>query len=137
MAIVKELLKTESDGSVSFGDYTLATKSKVEDFKHGEDILKVKTFNEITRLEKNGLVLFESVPGTAVNQFVETDGGMKFKVEGPSDASITLGLADETEYKVKINGVSTGNVTSKMGGKVSLSVELAGAGEVEVEIKKN
>ncbi|MCQ2522197.1 MAG: endosialidase [Lachnospiraceae bacterium] len=136
MAVVKELLRAEANGSVSFGDYTLATKSKVEDFKHGEDVLKVKTFQEITRLEKNGMVLYESVPGTSVTDFTELDNGMKFKVEGPTDASITLGLADDTEYKVSVNGVSTGSVTSKMGGKVSLSVELAGAGEVEVMVKK-
>ncbi len=136
MAVVKEVLRAEENGTVSFGDYTLAAKTKVEDFKHGDDVLKVKTFNEITRLEKNGLVLYESVPGTSVTNFTEVEGGMKFKVEGPSDASITLGLADDTEYKVSVNGVSTGNVTSKMGGKVSLSVELAGAGEVEVVVKK-
>ena len=33
MAVVEELLRNESDGSVSFGNHTLAKKEKVEDFK--------------------------------------------------------------------------------------------------------
>ena len=64
MSVVKELLRSEKDGSISFGDYSLSEKSKLEDFKHAGDLLKVKTFKEITRLEKNGSFLYESVPGT-------------------------------------------------------------------------
>ena len=30
MAIVKELLRTEEDGRLSFGDYTLASKTKLD-----------------------------------------------------------------------------------------------------------
>ena len=33
MAVVKELLRAESDGTLSFGDYTLASKTKLEDFE--------------------------------------------------------------------------------------------------------
>lgn len=136
MAIVKELLRAEADGSISFGDYTLQTKSKVEDFKHEGDVLKVKTFNEITRLEKNGLFLYESVPGTAVTKFVETENGIKFTVEGDEDAQITVGLAEDTEYDVVVAGEDAGKMKTNLGGKLSLSVELAGAGEIEVEINK-
>lgn len=136
MAVVKELLRTENDGKISFGDYTLASKSKVEDFQHAGDLLKVKTFNEITRLEKNGLVLYESVPGTSVTNFEETADGITFVVEGPEDAQITLGLAEDTEYEVIVAGADAGHMKTNLGGKLSLSVELAGAGEVQVQIKK-
>lgn len=136
MAIVKELLRAEADGSVSFGDYSLASKSKLEDFKHAGDVLKVKTFNEITRLEKNGLFLYESVPGTAVTNFTETEDGIKFTVEGPEDAQITVGLSEDTEYDVVVAGQDAGKMKTNLGGKLSLSVELADAGEVVVEIKK-
>ena len=54
MAAVKELLKTEADGTLSFGDYTLAGKTKLDGFEFQGDIYKVKTFAEITKLEKNG-----------------------------------------------------------------------------------
>lgn len=136
MAVVKELLRSESDGSISFGDYTLRQKSKVEDYEHAGDLLKVKTFCEITRLEKNGMFLYESVPGTAVLKFKETADGISFVVEGDEDAQITIGLAEDTEYQVKVGGESAGTIKTNLGGKLVLSVELAGEGEVEVEITK-
>ena len=54
MATVKELLRAENDGTLSFGDYTLPTKTKKDNFEFEGDIYKVKTFAEITKLEKNG-----------------------------------------------------------------------------------
>ena len=136
MAAVKELIRSEGDGSVSFGDYTLEQKTKLEDYQHEGDILKVKTFNEITRLEKNGLFLYESVPGTAVSSFKETENGISFKVEGPKDAQITVGLEEDTEYRIMVDGVNSGKMKTNLGGKLSFSVELAGMDEVKVEIKK-
>ena len=62
MAVVKELIRTEENGSISFGNYELAQKSKVSDFQHQGDVYKVKTFNEITKLERNGMFVYESVP---------------------------------------------------------------------------
>lgn len=66
MAAVKELLRVEEDGTLSFGDYTLDKKTKLEDVEFQGDLYKVKTFAEITKLERNGMFLYESVPGTAV-----------------------------------------------------------------------
>ena len=65
MTVVKELLRVEEDGTISFGDYTLDTKTKLDGFEFQGDIYKVKTFKEITKLEKNGMFVYESVPGTA------------------------------------------------------------------------
>ena len=53
MAAVKELLRAENDGTLSFGDYTLGSKTKLDGFEFQGDIYKVKTFSEITKLEKN------------------------------------------------------------------------------------
>lgn len=52
MAAVKELLRAEGDGTLSFGDYTLASKTKKDNCEFAGDIYKVKTFSEITKLEK-------------------------------------------------------------------------------------
>ncbi len=76
MAVVKELIRTEGNGSISFGDYGLDTKSKLSDFDHQGDMYKVKTFKEITKLERNGVFVYESVPGTAVFGLEQTDGSM-------------------------------------------------------------
>ena len=105
MAVVKELIRTEDNGSLSFGNYELDQKSKLSDFEHKGDLYKVKTFREITRLERNGAFVYESVPGTAVTDLVMFDGGMTFTVEGPEDAQITVELEAETEYKVILDAV--------------------------------
>ena len=66
MAAVKELLRAENDGSLSFGDYTLSERTKKDNYEFEGDIYKVKTFSEITKLERNGMFVYESVPGSAV-----------------------------------------------------------------------
>ena len=66
MAVVEELLRSESNGTISFGNHQLAQKAKKEDYEHEGDMYKVKTFHAMTKLEKNGLFLYESVPGTSV-----------------------------------------------------------------------
>ena len=136
MTAVTELIRTESDGSLSFGNHLLSMKAKKEDFENGGDLYKVKTYCEITKLERNGMFVYESVPGTSVEHFREDQNGISFSVEGNEDAQLTLGLEDESEYDVKVNGQDAGRVCTNLGGKLSISVELAGAGEVKVEITK-
>ena len=136
MAAVEQLLRIEEDGSISFGDHTLAEKAKLEDFKYNGDLLKVKTFKTMTKLEKNGMFVYESVPGTSVLHFFETGDGVDFKVEGNEDAQITVGLQDEMDYEVIVNGQNAGSMKTNLGGKLNVSVELADAGEVSVSIKK-
>ena len=63
-----ELIRV-ADGSLGFGDYTLASKTKLDGVEFQGDLYKVKTFREITKLEKNGMFVYESVPGTAVENF--------------------------------------------------------------------
>ena len=66
MAVVEQLLRAEKDGSISFGNYELPEKKKKENFEHNGNLLKVKTFKDITKLECNENFVYESVPGTAV-----------------------------------------------------------------------
>lgn len=136
MAVVKELIRSEKDGALSFGDYTLDAKSKLSDFEHGGDVYKVKTFYEITKLERNGSFVYESVPGTAVNNFQATDNGVSFEVEGKEDAQITLELEEGVKYDISIDGVDAGAMTTNMGGKLVLSVEFNGEKPVAVKVKK-
>ena len=75
MAVVEQLIRSEADGTISFGNHALAHKAKLEDYEHGGDLYKVKTYATMTKLEKNGMFLYESVPGTSVNQFSETEKG--------------------------------------------------------------
>ncbi len=134
MAVVEELLRSEADGSISFGNHTLAAKAKLEDFPHNGDLYKVKTFQTMTKLEKNGMFLYESVPGTSVTHLVERADGMSFTVEGSEDAQITLGLKEDTEYEVFVDGASVGKMNTGVSGKLNISVEIAEADEVEVNV---
>lgn len=136
MAVVEELLRTEADGALSFGNHKLDAKAKVEDFEHAGDLFKVKTYKSITKLEKNGMFAYESVPGTSVTHFVEEENGVNFRVEGEEDAQIIVGLEDNTEYNVFINDTNIGRMKTNLGGKLNISIELAGAGEVFVKIVK-
>ena len=78
MSVVKELIRTEENGKISFGNYGLAQKSKVSDFEYDGDIYKVKTYKEITKLERNGMFVYESVPGTTVLDLEEKEDKMSF-----------------------------------------------------------
>ncbi len=132
---VSELLRTETDGSLSFGNHELNEKAKLEDFKHGGDLMKVKTYKPMTKLEKNGMLVYESVPGTSVYHFSESDAGVTFEVEGSEDAQITVGLEEEVNYEVIVGGVSVGEMKTGMGGKISFNVEL-GSGPVKVVVDR-
>ena len=136
MAVVKELIRTEENGAISFGDYELAQKSKLSDYQHQGDMYKVKTFKEITKIERNGMFVYESVPGTAVFNLTQSEAQLDFHVEGPEDAQITLELAEETEYEIDIDGKSAGTMKTNLGGKLSLSVELEGADAVAIRVEK-
>ena len=133
---IKELIRTEENGKISFGNYELAAKSKLSDFEHDGDMYKVKTYNEITKLERNGMFVYESVPGTAVLDLDVVEDGMSFVVEGPKDAQITVELEEDTEYAITIDEVNAGQMKTNLGGKLSFSVELEQSEQVSVNIKK-
>lgn len=124
MPVIESLIRSEADGTISFGNYKLATKSKLQDFEHAGDLYKIKTFYEITKLERNGLFVYESVPGTAVENFAVTGEGVEFLVEGDKDAQITIQLEDDTEYEVYVDGAAVGGMKTNMSGKLVVSVEL-------------
>lgn len=136
MAAVKELLRAENDGTLSFGDYTLGAKTKKENFEFEGDIYKVKTFSEITKLEKNGMFVYESVPGSAVESFKETEDEVSFKVSAAGDVQFTLELEPESEYEVFVDGLSAGKMSTNLSGKLSVSVELSDGQNVPVKVAK-
>lgn len=136
MSVVKELIRTEGNGMISFGNYELAQKSKVSDFEHDGDMYKVKTYNEITKLERNGMFVYESVPGTTVLDLDVEENKMSFTVEGPKDAQITVELEEDAQYKVVIDGEEAGQMKTNLGGKLSFSVELEQAEQVAVSIER-
>ena len=134
MPVIEELIRTEQDGTISFGINKLSTKSKLQDFEHDGDLYKVKTYYEITKLERNGMFVYESVPGTAVDHFTVSNNGVEFSVEGDKDAQLTIQLEDDTEYEVFVDDAAVGSMMTNMSGKLSVSVELNEEEPVSVKV---
>ena len=134
MSVINELIRTEENGTISFGNYMLDAKSKVEDFEHDGDLYKVKTYNEITKLERNGMFVYESVPGTTACDFSVKDTSVEFTVSGNQDAQITVQLEEDMVYEVFTDGEAVGEMKTNMSGKLSLSVELVEGKNVDVKI---
>ncbi len=136
MAAVKELLRAEEDGRLSFGDYTLTSKTKLDNFEFEGDIYKVKTFSEITKLERNGMFVYESVPGSSVEHFKATESDVTFQISAPEDVQFTLELEPESEYEVLLNDVSSGKMMTNLSGKLSVSIEISDGENVDVKVAK-
>ena len=92
------------------------------------------TFNEITKLERNGMFVYESVPGTAVTNFCVKNTEVSFTVSGAQDAQITIQLEDDMDYEVFTDGAAVGGMKTNMSGKLSLSVELSEGKAVDVKV---
>ena len=131
-----ELIFVCENGGLGFGDYTLAEKSKLSDFPHMGDLYKVKTFAEITKLERNGSFVYESVPGTKVEGYKEEDRKVSFCVEGNDHTQITLDLEEEKEYRVMVDGTNLGKMATNIGGKLVISVDLSTGQPQEVVIER-
>ena len=136
MAVIDELIREVETGALSFGNFALATKTKKDGFQYQGDSYKIKTFREITKLERNGMFVYESVPGTVVHDFRATDKAVNFVVEGEEDSQITLELEAEKEYKIHIDKVYVGKMKTNLGGKLNLSVELEPAKMVDILVEK-
>ena len=111
-------------------------KTKKDGFEFKGDLYKVKTFAEITKLEKNGMFVYESVPGSTVENFKETDTEVEFTVSAPEDVQFTLELEPESEYEVFIAGESAGKMGTNLSGKLSVSVELNADQSAAIKVVK-
>ncbi len=135
MGTANFLISVDESGRLAFGDFTLPEKTKQSGFEFEGDIYKVKTFKDITKLEKNDLFVYESVPGTAVSAFEVKGDRVSFDVDGETDAQITLELEPEQAYEVIVDGVSAGEVKTNLGGKLVLSATLS-TGRKQIEVRK-
>lgn len=136
MITVKELISAGEDKTIQFGDYSLDGKNKKDGFEFFGDIYKVKTFKEITKLEKNEMFAFESVPGSAVTGYTATNEQITFEAYGEGDVQFTLGVEPDASYEVYVNGESVGEVSTNVSGKLSVSAELDTDRATKVKVVK-
>ncbi len=135
MAVIEEIIRVESDNSLSFGDYKTEDKKKIDGFEVNGNIYKVKTHNKITKIEKNGKLLLESVPGSTIHNFKFNEKVVLLNIEGYEDTQVTIELEPDTEYKIFIDSVNLGRMKSNFSGKINFSVELSNKVQ-EVKIEK-
>ena len=120
MAGITDLICKTADGKLSFGNFDLDSKQKRSDFPFEGDLYKVKTFKEITKLERNGMFVYESVPGTVVTDMSATEQE----------------LEPEMEYAVTISGTDIGKMKTNLGGKLVLSIEMDPDQSYDVKVVK-
>lgn len=136
MAVVTELFRSEENGTLCFGDYTLETKAKKGDIQFEGDIYKIKTFKTMTKLDKNGQLIFESVPGSAVSNFAATADGVAFEIESSSDVQVTLEVEPQQDYRVFIDNTNIGTIKANLAGKLTIGVELSTGTASSVRVQK-
>ena len=136
MSVVAELILTENDGSLSFGNYELSAKAKLDNYEVAGDLYKVKTYCDITKLEKNGMFLYESVPGTTARGFAVKEDGVDFSVEGAKDCQLTVGLVENEEYNIYVDNEAIVQMKTNISGKLSISLELEAGVAKKVQIRK-
>lgn len=136
MSVIEGLICRQENGSLSFGNNEALTKQKLKDFDICGDLYNVKTFKEITKLEKNGKLLFESVPGSVVTDFIINNDMAEFYIEALEDLQVTLELEADKEYKIFIDSVQVGRDKTNLSGKVSIGIDFEGQRKKHVLIEK-
>ena len=123
MAIVNEIFRVENDNTISFGNHESAAKLKI-DFEHNGNAYYVKTYKEATRVELNGNLLFETVPGSTIHNFYFHDDMLEFEGEGAGNTQFTITLEPNTTYNITADGTIVGTAKSNMAGKINFGKEL-------------
>lgn len=121
---------------LNFGDYEAKDKQKAE-LEHDGDLYKLKSYKEITRLTRNDILIYESVPGTRVSNFYITDDAISFDVIGQAGASIILGVEDKTNFALSIDDIAYDSTSYIAPGKLNINVDFADGKAVHVIVKKN
>lgn len=125
MAVINEIIRVEEDNSLSFGNYEVDAKQKIDDFDVNGDKYVVRTYKEVTRITKNSALLLETVPGSAIHNLKINEKATTFKAEGIGDTSFTLELESDTSYTVYVDDINIGKIKTSLAGKIAFSAELS------------
>ena len=131
MAVIKELIRKESNGSISFGNYELPQKTKLADFEVNGDLYKVWD-ETIFLAQTDDYYVF------ANNKIkvTEIDGRSwrSFFVDGKGQTQITLELESNKEYRVFVGDRDLGVSKTDVGGKITLDVDLENGNLTTVKV---
>ena len=82
------------------------------------------------------MIAYESVPGTAVENYKLSQEEVSFLVSGEKDVQVTLELEADTEYVIYKDNVSAGTMKTNLSGKISVSAEMDPDKAVAIKIVK-
>lgn len=125
MAVIKEGIVLNQDKTISFGNYELEEKFKVKDFIFNQNVYKMATYNKLTRLSKNDILVLETTPGTTLHNFFQSDLDTTFKIEGIGDTLVTVELLPNTTYSLFINDTKIDKILTNLSGKINFSLSLS------------
>ncbi len=135
MSVIEKGIVVNSNSTISFGNHIASEKVKIDDFKVAGDVYKLRTYNEVTRLTKNHVLVFESTPGLSVHNFVYSSEKVEFCAYGNESSQITVELTPDSTYKILCNGgVAFEAKANAISGKLSFSAELVdGKADIVIE----
>ena len=99
--------------------YISTESEERRDIQFEGDIYKIGTFKTMTKLDKNGQLIFESVPGSAVHNLLQQQWSA-FEIESSSDVQVTLEVEAGQEYKVFIDNTNVGMMKANLEEKLTL-----------------
>ena len=136
MAIITEVIRVEDNGTLSFGNFEAKDKQKADDFLLNGNTYSVRTYKDVTRIEKNKELLMETIPGAAIHNFHKDESGVNFTVEGFTNTNITVQLNNDTLYRITCGKSKLGSVKSNLSGKMSFSLDISDKKPQNVTIEK-
>lgn len=119
------IISRNESGGLDFGGFAFEKKQKQDGFSAGGNVYKIKTHNEITRLEKNDALVFETTPGSLITDFYINDALCAFDARGLGDTHITVELLPETQYRLVEDDVNISDCKTNKSGKIMFSAELS------------
>ena len=120
--LLNEILAKE-DGSLSFGNFMVSDKIKINDFEHIGNIYNLRSHDKVTRLEKNGELLLETVPGAHIENLLLDENNCSFCITSAGNLQLTIGLLPNETYKLAIDGADRGDISTNASGKASFSID--------------
>ncbi|OOB80217.1 MAG: hypothetical protein BEN19_06110 [Epulopiscium sp. Nuni2H_MBin003] len=123
MPVIEEIIRKNDDNSLSFGNYKLDKKTKVLDFLVDDSKYKAKSFREVTKLKKDGKLVYESIPGTVIHNFITNEHKTTFNIEGYANTQITLELTPKQTYEFKVDDEVVALIKATPTGKINLTIE--------------
>ena len=128
-------MRVEEDGTLSFGDFTLTQKTKLDNFEFQKDVYKVKTLlrDHKTEMGCSSTNLYRK---ELLWNILQRQKMIAFTVSAKEDVQFTLELEPDCEYIVYVDDVNIGKMMTNLSGKLSVSAELQEGASAKIKVPR-